>query len=158
MGIYASFPLLAGTLGDFLGGWISDHWLRRTGNLTAARRVIGCFGFAVAAAAIVPAALTDDAMACVWFNCVALFGLELTVGVSWAVPLDIGGDYAGSVSSVMNTCGNMGGTISPAIYGYIVQNIGWNEPFLVASVVCAIGAALYLKIDAGRRVVFAESQ
>ena len=40
---------------------------------------------------------------CVLFSCLAVFGLELTVGVTWALPLDIGGDYAGSVSAVMNT-------------------------------------------------------
>ena len=97
-------------------------------------------------------------LASVWFSCLAFFGLELTVGVSWAVPLDIGSDYAGSVSSVMNTCGNVGGAISPAILGYIVQHVGWEEPFLVASAMCVVGAILYLRIDASRRVVFVESK
>ena len=85
-----------------------------------------------------------------------MFGLELTVGVSWALPLDIGGDYAGSVSAVMNTCGNIGGAISPALLAYLVQNFGWREPFLLASVFCLVAAALFLKIDARRRI-FPES-
>ena len=32
-------------------------------------------------------------------------GSELTVPVSWALSLDIGGEYSGSVSGVMNTFG-----------------------------------------------------
>ena len=41
-------------------------------------------------AAIIPATLTTDPFTCVLFSCLAVFGLELTVGVSWALPLDIG--------------------------------------------------------------------
>jgi sugar phosphate permease len=158
MGFYAALPLAAGVIGDLAGGWLSDLWLKRTGNIAQARRVIGFTGFTLAAAAIVPAALTESPLTSVWFSCLAFFGLELTVGVSWAVPLDIGGDYAGSVSAVMNTLGNIGGAISPAVLGYLVLHIGWKEPFLVASVMCVIAAVLYLKIDASRRVVFAESK
>jgi hypothetical protein len=50
----------------------------------------------------VPACYTANAVWSVGFSAAAMFGLELTVGVSWAVTLDIGGAYAGSVSSVMN--------------------------------------------------------
>jgi sugar phosphate permease len=74
------------------------------------------------------------------------------VGVSWAIPLDIGGDYAGSVSSVMNMCGNIGGAISPTALAYLVRAFGWNVPFLVASALCVIAAALYGKIDASKRI------
>ena len=157
MGMYAALPLFAGTLGDIAGGWLSDLWLKRTGNIRQARRVFGTAGFLLAAAAIIPATLTQGALTSVWFSCLAVFGLELTVGVSWAVPLDIGGDYAGSVSAVMNTWGNIGGAISPAVLGYVVRSFGWNEPFLVASVMCCIAAALYAKIDASQRIEYAEA-
>jgi MFS family permease len=70
-----------------------------------------------------------------WF-CLAVFGLELTVGVSWAVTLDIGGNYAGSVSAVMNTCGNIGGAIASFATGYIVTYAGWNPAFFVLAVLC----------------------
>jgi MFS transporter, ACS family, glucarate transporter len=158
MGYLTSLTLLAGTVGDLAGGWLSDVWLKRSGNIARSRRIIGSAGFALAGGAIIPAALTPDPMTCVWLSCLAMFGLELTVGVSWAVTLDIGGDYAGSVSSVMNTCGNLGATISPTILGYLVANFGWKEPFLVSSVMCGIAALLYLKVDASRRIAFSESE
>jgi sugar phosphate permease len=156
MGWYAALPLLAGTVGDLCGGWASDLWLKRTGDLKSARRFIGSVGFTLAAVAMIPATLTQDSYMSVWFSCLAVFGLELTVGVTWALPLDIGADYAGSVSAVMNTCGNVGGAVSPAILGYLVQSFGWKEPFLIASMLCAVAAVLYLKIDATRHVAFSE--
>jgi MFS family permease len=156
MGIYAALPLLGGTIGDLAGGWASDLWLRRTGDIRQARRIIGTLGFVMAAAAIVPATLTRDPVTSVLFSCLAVFSLELTVGVSWAIPLDIGGDYAGSVSAVMNTLGNFGGAVSTTALGYLVQGFGWNQPFLVAATLCVIAAVLYLGIDAGAPVNYTE--
>ncbi len=152
MGFYASLPLLAGVLGDLAGGWLSDLWLKRTGNVAVARRVVAVAGFLLAAASMVPAALTADRLTSVWLSCLAVFGLELTVGVSWAVPLDIGGDAAGSVSAVMNTCGNIGGAIASTLLGFLVEGYGWNQPFLIAAGFCVVAAVLFLKIDASRRI------
>jgi sugar phosphate permease len=46
MGFYAMLPLLAGTAGDLLGEWISDLFLKRTGDLKRARRVGAWWRFA----------------------------------------------------------------------------------------------------------------
>lgn len=157
MGFYASLPLFAGVLGDFLGGWISDRIAHRTGNLKLARSGVALAGFLVAAAGIIPATLAATPEQCVAFTCIAFFGLEVTVGVSWAVPLDIGGDFAGSVSSVMNTAGNIGGAISSLAVGYLVSAYGWNVPFLVAAALCALGAILFARLDASRRIFSGDS-
>lgn len=156
MGFYASLPLLAGTLGDLGGGWVSDIWAHKTGNLKLARRGVAVFGFLLAAAGIVPATLTVDPIACVWYTCIAFFALEVTVGVSWAIPLDIGGDYAGSVSAVMNTAGNIGGAISPTLLAYLVTAYGWDMPFAVAAVMCIVAALLFLRIDATKTIFSTE--
>ena len=156
MGFYTSVPLLAAALGNFAGGWFSDLRARRTGNLRSARRQVAVAGFLLAAAAILPATMTADPMMCVWFTCLALFGLESTVGVSWAIPLDIGGDFAGSVSAVMNTCGNIGGAISPALLAYLVSAYGWDVPFYLAAGLCVTAAALFSRIDATRRILAGE--
>jgi MFS family permease len=152
MGMYASLPLLAGTGGDLIGGWLSDRWAKRSGDLKTARRSVAIAGFVLAAAAILPATFTSSSTVSVWYTCLAVFGLETTVGVSWAIPLDIGGDYAGSVSAVMNTCGNIGGAISPALLAYLVRSYGWNVPFVVASALCVAAAVLFGGIDATRKI------
>ena len=156
MGLFASLPLLAGTLGNLVGGWWSDLILRKSGDIRFARRSVGAAGFLLAACATAPAVLTPDPYMCIVYSCFALLGLEATVGVSWAVPLDIGGDYAGSVSAVMNTCGNIGGTISLILAGYLASAYGWHVPFLVAGGSCVLAAVIFFNVDASRRI-FSES-
>ena len=152
MGFYASMPLLAGTAGDVLGGWLSDLLAKRFGNLKLARRIVGSGGFLLSAACMVPACLTRDALVSVWLSSVAMFAMELTVGVSWAITLDIGADSAGAVSAVMNTSGNLGGAISSALSGYLIKLSGWNAPFLVMAGLSLIAGAIYFRINASRRL------
>jgi sugar phosphate permease len=152
MGFYASLPLLAGAAGDLVGGWTSDRWAKRSGNLRIARRGVALAGFLVAAVFILPATLTHNSIASVLYSCVAVFGLEVTVGVSWAIPLDTGGDFAGSIASVMNTFGNLGSAVSPILLAYMVGLYGWNVPFLVCSFLCIAGAILSMGIEADRKI------
>jgi MFS transporter, ACS family, glucarate transporter len=153
MGFYASMPLLAGTVGDVFGGWFSDLLAKWSGNLKSARRIVGAGGFLLSALCIVPACLTTNSLVSVWLSCVAMFGMESTVGVSWAITLDIGADSAGAVSSVMNTSGNLGGAISSALSAYLVTFFGWNAPFLVMAGLSVLAAVLYLKINASQRLL-----
>ena len=148
MGIYASAPLMAGVVGDMAGGWVSDRLLERSGDLRSARRVVAIAGFLLAAATIPLAVLATDPMICVAWFCIAVFGLELTVGVSWAVTLDIGGSFAGSVSAVMNTFGNIGGALASVATGYIVAHSGWDPAFFVLAILSFVAAMLFLRIDA----------
>src|SRR6202049_2485082 len=154
MGMYASLPLLAGAAGDLLGGTVSDRCAKRFGNLRVARRAVALVGFLLAAVFILPATFTTDSTASVLYSCVAVFGLEVTVGVAWAIPLDIGGDYAGSVASVMNTFGNLGRAVSPVLLAFLVGMYGWNMPFLVCTLLCIVGALLSLVINADKKIVW----
>jgi sugar phosphate permease len=155
MGFYSSLLLLAGTVGDMFGGCISDFWAKKSKDLKTARRTVGAAGFLVSALSMVPACLTTNPMTCVWLSCVAIFALESTVGVSWAITLDIGGDSAGSVSSVMNTCGNLGGAIGSALSAYLVVLYGWSAPFLVMAGLSVVAMVLYLRINANQRLLTA---
>jgi len=152
MGFYASLPLMAGVAGDIAGGWASDEVLKRTGNLKMARRIVAIAGFVLAGSMITVAINQTDPLIGVGFFALAVFGLELTVGVSWAVALDIGDEYAGSVSAVMNTSGNLGNTAAAAITGYLVTYYSWNVAFGVLAFLAAIAAFLFLWIDASKRV------
>jgi MFS transporter, ACS family, glucarate transporter len=153
MGVYSSLLLLAGTVGDIFGGCVSDFWAKKSNDLKKARRLVGAAGFLVSALAMVPACLTKNSMTCVWLSCVAIFALESTVGVSWAITLDIGGDSAGSVCSVMNTCGNLGGAIGSALSAYLVVMYGWSAPFLLMAGLSVVGTVLYLRINANQKLL-----
>ncbi|WP_343228249.1 MFS transporter [Sphingomonas yunnanensis] len=156
MGLFASLPLMAGVVGDLAGGWTSDLLVKRGTGLKMARRSVAVVGFVTAAVMMPLAAAIDAPIASIICFCVAVFGLELTVGVSWAVTLDIGGEFAGSVSAVMNTLGNLGAAIAAAVTGYIVTVSGWFPAFMVLAVLCAIAALLFLRIDASKRLATAD--
>jgi MFS transporter, ACS family, glucarate transporter len=153
MGFYASLPLLAGVVGDVFGGWFSDFLAKWTGDLKLARRTVGAGGFLLSALCIVPACLTTNPFTSVWLSCLAMFGLESTVGVSWAITLDIGADSAGAVSSLMNTWGNTGGAIASALSAYLVVLRGWNAPFLVMAALSVVAMSLCWRINASQRLV-----
>lgn len=152
MGFGASLPLLAGFLGDLTGGIVSDHLVKKTSNLRFGRAVVSTIGFAMAGIAIPFAALAPDPLISVALFCVAVFGLELTVGVSWAITLDVGGGAAGSVSAFMNTWGNVGSALALIIIGYIDKYYGWNPAFFVLGAAALLAAAMMTQVDPRRRL------
>ena len=148
----ASLPLLAATITNVLGGLSSDKLTSRLGDLRRGRVIVSIFGFVVAALGLLPGVLMDSPVAALACLTIALGGLEMTVAVSWAICLDLGGPYSGSVASVMNTFGQIGGAISAAMVGYLATRMGWTSPFLLACVFCLLAAVAVSGIDPRRSV------
>lgn len=142
-GIFASLPLWAGVIGDTVGGVAVDQLLIRTGNTKLAHRTVAIIGMLGCAACIVPAALATNAYAAIGCLTGAMFFLECTIGPSWAVPMHVGGKYSGTVSGVMNMAGNIGGALSPLVFGFLVQLGSWVAPFIVAACLLVFGAAVW---------------
>jgi sugar phosphate permease len=143
VGFLASLPLLAGVVGDTVGGLATDWLLRKTGNAKLSRRLVAIVGLLGCVVCIVPAALVEDAHAAVYCLTGAGFFLECTIGPSWAVPMDTGGKYSGTVSGMMNMAGNFGGALSPLVFGALAQLGSWQAPFIVAAALLVIGAAIW---------------
>jgi sugar phosphate permease len=143
VGLLASLPLWAGVIGDTAGGLATDWLLRRTGNTKLARRAVAITGLLGCAVFIVPAAMTADAFVAVYGLTVSMFFLELTIGPSWAVPMDTGGKYSGTVSGMMNMAGNIGGALSPIVFGVLAQLGSWQAPFIVAAALLIAGSAVW---------------
>jgi len=143
VGIFASLPLWAGVVGDTVGGVATDWLAVKTGRVKLAHRVVAIIGMLGCALFIVPAALADNAYTAVYCLTAALFFLECTIGPSWAVPMHVGGKYSGTVSGVMNMAGNIGGALSPVVFGVLVQYGSWQAPFVVAAALLVLGAAIW---------------
>jgi sugar phosphate permease len=154
MGLFTSLSWAAAALGNLAGGWATDLALVITKDVRRSRRMVGVLGFLIGAAGIYSATLTKVPQSCALLSCLAFFGLEMTVSVSWVVPLDIAGDYAGSAAAVMNMCGNLGGSLSTYMVPKMVKWSSWNMPLLVAAGLSIVGAAIYMKIDASRKIEF----
>jgi MFS family permease len=143
----ASIPLLGATVSNVLGGMFSDSLVARFRSVRKGRLTVSVAGFLIGGLALLPGVFLSNATESLVCLTVALSGLELTVPISWAMSIDLGGEFSGSVSSVMNTWGNVGGALSAALVGYMATRFGWTSPFLLASIICLLSAALVTKID-----------
>jgi sugar phosphate permease len=143
VGLFASLPLFAGVIGDTVGGVASDWLLKRTANAKLARRSVAIVGLLGCAVFMVVAGATEDPYTAVYSLTAAMFFLECTIGPSWAVPMDCGGKYSGTVSGMMNMAGNFGGALSPLVFGVLAQYENWAAPFIVSAVLLVGGAAIW---------------
>src|SRR5262245_19239847 len=154
MALMTMLPLLAGVVGDTLGGVISDAIFRRTGNLRLARRSLLVAGLGGAFAFIVPAIITDSALGAVCLLAAAFFFLELTNAVLWTLPLDIAGPYAGTAGGMMNTGFGIAGMISPVVFGMLIERTGRYElPLFISAALLLVGALCSLRIDPTLKVL-----
>jgi dipeptide/tripeptide permease len=48
----------------------------------------------------------------------------------------------------MNTCGSLGGWISPIVTGYIAASFGWTRALDVAALVTLVSGLLWFLVDA----------
>jgi len=143
LGIWGSVPLFAGMAGDVIGGTLSDLIFKTTGNAKLARRVVAAPGFFLASAFVVPAALTANRFGSIVCLAASFFFLEWVIGPSWAVPMDVGGQFSGTVTGVMNMVGALGGASTAVVYGSLFNRGLWVAPFLVSAGVMLVGALFW---------------
>ena len=154
MGTLASLPLFAGMVGDILGGTLTDSIYRKTGKLKFARRIVAAPAMLAAGAFLIPAGLTHHALTAVLCLTGSLFFLELVISPAWAVPMDVGGEFSGTVSGVMNMAGSVAASFSPIIFGFLIQRGMWITPFLISAGVLLTGALIWaFLIDPEKSVV-----
>ncbi len=154
---YAALPPLLGALANLAGGWTSDALVRKIG-LRWGRRSIGVVSMAGAGALMLAAMAIEN-------RTLAIVALSLSFGISdfmlptcWAVCLDIGKRYAGTVTGAMNMAGQFGATIMSYVYGDLVERHGWNAPLAGVAVMSLVSALFWLKIDASKTLEPPEPQ
>jgi sugar phosphate permease len=152
--LLTSLPLSAMVIGNTFGGLATDWLLHKTGDTRFARRSVAIVGLLGSATFVVLAALTADTYTAVYFLTAGAFFLECTIGPSWSVPMDTAGKYSGTVSGMMNMAGNMGGALSPTVFGYLANAGYWHAQFFISAVLLVLGAAVWaFWLDPERSVV-----
>jgi sugar phosphate permease len=142
MALFATLPLMAGVVGDTLGGVVSDFIYKKTHNLKLARRALLLIGLLGALGFILPAVYTQSAVTAVYLLAASFFFLELTNAVLWSLPIDIAGKYAG-----------IAGIISPAVFGFLIDKTGSYEvPFVITAVLLFVGAVSAMFIDPTKHI------
>jgi sugar phosphate permease len=154
LGLLGSLPLFAGMLGDVTGGSLSDLFFKRTGDARFARRIVAAPGFLLAGVFVIPAALTQNALSSVLFLALSFFFLEFVIGPAWAVPMDVGGQFSGTVTGIMNMAGALAASLTAIVYGGLFDKGYWIAPFFVSAGVMLAGALIWtFLIDPERSVV-----
>ncbi len=152
-------PLLIGMIGCYLGGVLSDRYVRKTGDRKWGRRIFGMLGYGLAGIAYAAAALTTGGNFWIFATCLILVGLfnDLIMGPAWATTQDIGGRYSAIVGGAMNMIGNLGAALGNYITGRILKEYAGAEGqvicFTMYACVYGVGVFLWLLIDPTKPVV-----
>jgi sugar phosphate permease len=149
-GWLAAGPLVGIACGVFLGGFLSDFLPRRWGSRDG-RVVQGLVGLPAAAAFVVFAVATDDAVLSAFLLSLAAMLAALGVAPAWTVCIEIGGAHAGIVSGTMNMFGNLGGALVSLAVGFSLRSFhSWTAPmYSIAAFYLAAGAC-WLWVDPKR--------
>jgi nitrate/nitrite transporter NarK len=151
--IFTGLIFLPGTLGDTVGGLLSDWLYKRTGNLNTARRNVVILGFTVSLLALSAVFFTTDINMVTIALGVALFFLEMTEGPVWAVPMDIAPRYSGVAGGFVSSAAGLGALVSPAAFGFIAEETGSIVvPFGVSMGLLALGIILSFFMRADRPI------
>ncbi|HEY1472778.1 MAG TPA: MFS transporter [Pseudolabrys sp.] len=154
VGFLASVPLITAMVGDIVGGLLTDTLYRRTKRLNFSRRIVAAPALLGAAVFLIPAATTGDAITAIVCLAASNFFLEMVLGPAWAVPMDVAGPSSGTVTGVMNMTGAVGASISPLVFGALVQHGSWIAPFFVTAAILVAGALIWIfLIDPEKSVV-----
>ncbi|HEY2909202.1 MAG TPA: MFS transporter, partial [Gemmataceae bacterium] len=159
-------PLLVGMFGCLLGGYLTDRYIRRTGNRKWGRRIFAMVGYALAGVCYLTAAgikAVDPRNFTIFATALILVGFfnDLIMGPSWAAAQDIGRRYAAIVSGTMNMVGNLGGALTNLVTGLIlaaytvdkkVEPTGYIICFTMYAIIYGLGVLSWLLIDTSKPI------
>jgi MFS transporter, ACS family, glucarate transporter len=143
---YTMFAFLAIAIASLFGGWINDRLTRRHGKRVGR---CGLATVAISACAILlllGSQISNPQLACI-VQASGVGSLYLSLSSFWSVSADIGGRSAGTVSGIMNMGNQVGGALTSLLTPAIANRFGWTASFLIATMVCGVGAAAWLFVD-----------
>jgi len=145
---FASAPFVAMTIFCPLGGWVTDRLAEKYG-INWGRASVGGTGMILAALCIIIGANVEAPYVAIGFLSLGAGWLYFTVGPFWSSTTDLSKPYAGTLSGLMNTGANLGGTLSPTLTPWIADSYGWPLALGLAAVMAFIGSLCWLFIKPG---------
>lgn len=148
LGFYGILPGLAGLVGSWVGGWISDRIAASHYGLNFARKFCIVVGMALSAT-ISLAGLASQAWLALLLLSIAFFGVSVATSSILALPADVSArgerSVAGTVAGFQNCISNLAGIASPAVIGLLKDATGSFTPGLIsASIMAIIGCLIYI--------------
>jgi ACS family glucarate transporter-like MFS transporter len=145
-GLATMLPAISGFLGGIAGGVISDLLIRRGWSVSWARKTPYIVGMAVGCC-LVFSAFTESNTVIVLLMTIAFFGKGTAAGAgTWAIVSDTAPREAvGLAGAIFNCVGNIGGIVTPIVFGYIVEATGdYTAGLYFVAAHCLVAAVVYL--------------
>jgi MFS transporter, ACS family, glucarate transporter len=146
--ILGGLPLLAAGCGCLFAGYILPPLATRWG-IVRARRSLAYFAYGAAALFLLLFTFIRDPNLAMIVMSLSSFVVELSAPVTWTTAMDLGGESVGLLTGMMNTLGHLGGSVAPAIIGYLLAASGnnWNIAFYASAALYAVGGLCWLVLD-----------
>jgi MFS transporter, ACS family, glucarate transporter len=150
MGFFAALPFLCGMAGNVAGGFVSDTLVKNYG-LKFGRRVVLSLALIITSGMLLGMSLVTGKVAVVVLACLGFGVMDLMLPAAWSLCLDIGGEFAGTVTGVMNTAGQLGGVLCTVSFGYIIKMTGsYNKPLWLVAFMVLCSALIFARVDASK--------
>lgn len=144
-GWWTALPFACGVLGSLSGGWVGD-WLQGHGlSPVNSRRYPVAISMIVMAGCVVFAALTPSNDLAIALISATMFLNYVAVANQWSmVTVAAPANCTGSLGSIQNFGGYIGGALAPMVTGFVVQGTGTFAPaLLVGAVITLLGGVVY---------------
>ena len=161
IGLLTSAPLWGGALGGIAGGIINDLLIRLTGRRRIARSAVGFSGKAIACGFLFLSIRHPDPATAAMLLFVTKFFSDWTQPTVWGTSTDIGGRYSGTVFSIINASGALGGAVTPVLGGLLLDRFAtpgadgteaavtnFDPVFVMVGLMYAVSAIAWLFINA----------
>ena len=148
-----AIPFIMSMAGNIAGGYLTDRLSKRYGIKTG-RKALGTVCLAVSAVCMVLAAFIPGKTAVFIFLSLCFGIFDLMLPSAWALCIDLGKRYAGSVSGAMNTFGNLGGFCCSLMFGYLLKATGnYDLPLYMIAAMLIVSAILFSFINPSKPIV-----
>ena len=147
-GFMAAIPYVFAVLGGVSGGFVVDGLMGRGLSRIDSRKFPLCLAMLGEAGFVVVTAFASSNALAVACLCGAMFCGTVATTCAWAmVSVAAPANSTGSLGSVQNFGGYLGGALAPIVTGFIVQGTGSFVPALiVGATMCVLAAVSYFVI------------
>lgn len=148
MAVLVTLTFLLGTVGNIIGGWVSDH-LTRTLGRRIGRNLVGTVCLAVSACCILGSTFIGSKNVAAAVLVTGFGVIDGMLPCAWALCLDVGRNYSGAVSGAMNTAGQAGAFLCVVLYGYLIDpaDPNYDFPMFIISGMVFFSAILFALIN-----------
>lgn len=146
--ILGGLPLLSAGCGCLFAGYLLPPVAGRWG-IVRARKTLAYIAYGGAALFLLLFTFIHDPNEAMIVMSLSSFVVELSAPVTWTTAMDLGGESVGLLTGMMNTLGHLGGSVAPAIIGYLLAASGnnWNIAFYASASLYAVGGLCWIVLD-----------